>query len=288
VPHALPCIHDVSVTANVEIRDLVVTGRHGPVSVRSYRDSAAAAGAAFVWVHGGGFIAGDLDMPEAHWVSVQLARRGISVLSVEYRKCDGSVHFPVPSDDVVDAWLWALDHADLLGVFPAQLQLGGASAGGNLAAGVTKRLRDGAGPLPRTLLLVYPLVHAVLPPASEGLRQALAARGTDPFNAEVVRALNVNFTGSVALFEDPYAFAANGDVAGQPPVYILNSEADSLRSSGEAYGNQLGRAGVPVLVEFEPGTGHGHLNEPLRPGAVGSIERMATWLRGSHGHRAGD
>jgi acetyl esterase len=63
-----------------------------------------------------------------------------------------------------------------------------------------------------------------------------------------------------------------------PPVFILNSERDSLRSSGEMFGEQLAAAGVPVRVEFEPGTVHGHLNQPDDPAAVHSLQRMAAWL----------
>jgi acetyl esterase/lipase len=96
-----------------------------------------------------------------------------------------------------------------------------------------------------------------------------------------MRDLNLNFVGDEALFEDDYAFPANGDLAGQPPVFILNSEADSLRASGEAYGAQLADAGVPVRVEYEPGTVHGHLNDPGDPAAERSIERMAAWLLGT-------
>ena len=69
--------------------------------------------------------------------------------------------------------------------------------------------------------------------------------------------LNLNYVGEEAGLADPYAFPANGDAAGQPPVYILNSESDELRASGEAYAAQLAAAGVEVRVEFEPGTRHG-------------------------------
>ena len=40
--------------------------------------------AGLVWAHGGGFAAGDLDMPEADWVARSLAERGITVISVDY------------------------------------------------------------------------------------------------------------------------------------------------------------------------------------------------------------
>ncbi|EFC83937.1 alpha/beta hydrolase, partial [Parafrankia sp. EUN1f] len=70
----------------------------------------------------------------------------------------------------------------------------------------------------------------------------------------------------------------NGDVAGQPPVYVLNSDTDFLRASGEAYAAQLATASVPVRVEFEPGSLHGHLNEPFTAAAERSLDRMTAWL----------
>ena len=84
--------------------------------------------------------------------------------------------------------------------------------------------------------------------------------------AETVREFNLQYAGSEDVFGDPYAFAVNGPLAGQPPVYILNSEIDFLRASGEAYGADLRTAGVDVTVETEPETHHGHVNGPDEPG----------------------
>jgi len=263
----------------VDVTDVTIEGRHGEIPARGYRGATSPTGAALVWVHGGGFIGGDLDMPEAHWVGVELARRGIPVLSVEYRKCVDGVHYPVPLEDVLDAWLWVADIEPALGVDLERLHLGGASAGAHLCAGVTKRLRDESGPLPASVVLAYPNLHARMPASSDALRTALAARRPDfVFTTDVMRAINLNFVGDEALLEDDYAFPANGELSGQPPIFILNSEADSLRASGEAYATQLADAGVPVRVEFEPGTLHGHLNDPNDPAAERSIERMAAWV----------
>jgi acetyl esterase/lipase len=110
------------------------------------------------------------------------------------------------------------------------------------------------------------------------LRAALARRRPELLTSAVMRDINLNYAGSEAVFDDVYAYPGNGDVAGLPPVFILNSEADSLRSSGERFGQQLAEAGVTVRVEYEPGTVHGHLNQPDDPAAVRSIERMAAWL----------
>ena len=161
--------------AAVDLHNVPVPTPHGDVPARLYRHRTERRDGALVWVHGGGFVSGDIDMPEAHWVSVSLAAYGFGVLSVDHRKCIGGVHYPAPSDDVLAAWQWAVAHADELGVPAGRLHLGGASAGGSLAAGVTKRLRDGAGPLPASLVLVYPTLHAESPPMSEELAGATAA-----------------------------------------------------------------------------------------------------------------
>jgi acetyl esterase len=268
--------------AKVDVQDIMIDGMHGDVPGRIYRCSETAT-TGFVWVHGGAFIGGGLDMPEAHWVSLAVASLGFSVLSLDYHKALRGVHFPVPSDDVLDGWLWATKHADRLLVEPDDLHLGGASAGGNLVAGVTKRLRDGAGPLPSSLVLAYPIVHPELPPLSAELREKLAAeKPASSFPAETVREMNLQYAGSEDALGDPYAFAANGQLTGQPPVFILNSEADFLRASGEAYGDDLRNAGVEVTVDTEPGTHHGHLNGPDEPGAISSIERLTKWLHDHH------
>jgi acetyl esterase len=270
--------------ANVDVHDVEIDGTHGSVRGRVYR-GVRDVGTGFVWVHGGAFIGGDLDMPEAHWLSLAVAAVGFSVLSLDYHKALRGVHYPIPSDDVLDGWLWATNHAEEMGAHPGDLHLGGASAGGNLVAGVGKRLRDGAGPHPASLVLVYPIVHPELPPLSGELQEKLAReKPAVSFPAETVREFNLQYAGSETAFRDPYAFAINGPLAGQPPVYILNSEIDFLRASGEAYGADLRAAGVDVTVEMEPGTHHGHLNGPDEPGAFASVDRLTSWLR-DHGKR---
>ncbi len=262
--------------AAIETRDIAVAGPHGDVPTRLYRHPTEATRGGFVWVHGGGFAAGDLDMAEARWVSLSLAARGFGVLSVDYQKCLGDVHFPVPSDDVLAAWQWAVEHAHEL-TPSGPLHLGGASAGASLAAGVAKRLRDGAGQEPGSLVLVYPTLHPDLPDMSDEL-----AAATEAIRAALPDALfewmQLNYAGTKEVFADPYAFPGVGDLGGQPPVYILNSETDVLRASGEAYAAALAVAGVTVACEYEPGTGHGHLNEPALPEATRSVERIGAWL----------
>jgi acetyl esterase/lipase len=259
----------------VTTRDVSIPGSHGAIVARLYLPQEPPRGG-LVWAHGGSFIGGNLDMPESNWVSLALAARGYAVLSVEYTKALFGVHFPVPSIDLLEAWNWAVRAFDLS---PTVMHLGGASAGGNLAAGVGVRLRDGHGQLPASLVLVYPLLHAVLPEASPEARAAAdTLRPQDRFLQDTVDALAQNYVGTEHDLSDPYAFASNADLAGMPPIYILNSERDDHRPSGEEFARQAMDAGVPVSVRYEPGSKHGHLDRPHSAEAQRSIAHIADWL----------
>jgi acetyl esterase/lipase len=259
--------------ANVETRDLTIETSHGPQAARTYRDTtAAASGRALVWVHGGAFIGGYLDMPESNWVALELASRGIPVLAVDYAKCLGDVHFPVPSDDVLAAWRYARDHAeDLLGVPSDALLLGGASAGGTLTAGAVARLRDAGEPVPSGLVSVYPAAHP------DG-----AHPGTIPDPASPFTQIALNYAGSAEGLADPHVFPGLGTGDGFPPTIVVVCELDELRPSGEAFAGMLHDAGVDVTLHLEQGADHAHINEPADPTALPTIEAVAQWIR-EHG-----
>ena len=208
-------------------------------------------------------------MPESNWVALELAARGIPVLAVDYVKCLGETHFPEPSDDVLAGWHHAVAHADeLFGVAASAVLLGGASAGGNLTAGATARLRDAGEQVPAGLVLVYPVVHPNGPEASAEL---------DPVSPH--SELTLNFVGTLEASRDPHAFAALGAAEGFPPTLIVVCEFDGLRPSGETFARQLDEVGVPVRLHLETGADHGHINEPADPTALPTVEAIADWIR---------
>lgn len=268
----------------IAVHDRRIDGPHGDIPVRVYRAAGEPDPPALVWLHGGAFVGGDLDMPEADWVSRQLAARGITVVSVCYRLAIEGVHYPIPSDDGLAAFEWVTSRTSELGIDATRIAIGGASAGANLAAGIALRCRDGALTQPCTVVLAYPLVHAVPPEPTPRLATRLATLPPriQQLNSRIGE-INLNYAGTVDVFDDPYAFAANSEVSGLPPVFVLNADTDMMRPSGEAFAAAIALAGGDVLVMYEPGTVHGYLNQPGSPTATRSIDRISTWLRGPIG-----
>lgn len=267
-----------------------------------------ARGAALVWLHGGAFMFGTIDMPEADEVATRLAALGVPVVSVGYTlapldaapeypenppegmpspeqvraelaAAGPRARFPVASLQTVAAFDWAVEHAADLGADPARIALGGASAGGNLAAGAAVRLRDRAAAVPSALLLAYPVLHRVLPDADDelvGLLEGLPEMLTFP--PDEVRAFNRNYVGDEALLDDPAAFPGGHDLRGLPPTILVTADRDRLRSSAQAFAAELAVAGVDVVLQREHAALHGFLNEVGHPAAIRAIQRFASEL----------
>lgn len=278
---------------SVTITEERIAGPHGPLRVRTYLPDTPA-GPGLVWAHGGGFVAGDLDMPEGHGVARDLAAHGVTVISVDYRRSpvpEGWDHelrheedgrYPVAHDEVVAAFTWAAASGRATGPW----SLGGASAGANLATGAALRLLHTGGPVPAHLVLAYPTLHAVQTPASPELRALLDARPADDvFTAELILEMYENYVGGPVGDADVYAIpgtASADELSGLPPVLMINDEVDGLRPSGEEFARALASAGVAVEVSVEPDQAHGHLNRP-GPAATATIDRIAaTLLPASH------
>ena len=279
----------------VHTKNRQLKGPHGDIPIRIYTPTTPRPEPlGVVWCHGGAYIYGDLDMAESDWVATSLAEAGISVIAVDYRLAPvpqwaldlggepgaGISYYPVAINEIEAVLAWA--NTELHSQSPAGWALGGASAGGTLTAGLTLRLRDQDFTMPSRLLLAYPLLHPQLPQFSSELAAKLAATTPAPgipLTPEGVQGLTLNYVnGDPKQLGDPYAFPGGHDLSGFPPTFILNSDVDTIRASGDAFAAELASAGVDTLAVREHRTEHGHLNEPTTVGAQRSIQRMIQWL----------
>ena len=131
-----------------------------PSACTRRRRRSAADAPLLVWLHGGGWVIGDLDTADA--TARALANRsGAVVVSVDYRLAPEHAA-PGRARRRAGGLTWAVENAELLGVDASRVAVGGDSAGGNLAAALCLRVRDEFGPDIDFQLLVYPVTDCTL------------------------------------------------------------------------------------------------------------------------------
>ncbi|TDL12012.1 alpha/beta hydrolase [Mycolicibacterium obuense] len=216
------------------------------VSVRLHRPAGISSpGPALLWIHGGGYVIGDAAQDD------DLCRRfaeklGATVAAVSYRLAPQH-SYPVPLEDCYAAlsWLTGLPSVD-----PDRVAIGGASAGGGLAASLALLTRD-RGEIPLVAqLLVYPM----LDDRTVG-RADLDNPGHRLWNQTSNRFGWQAYLGDA----DPNVAvpARRDDLAGLPPAWVGVGTLDLFHDEDLAYAQRLQDAGVPCEVTVVPGAFHG-------------------------------
>lgn len=238
--------------------ELPVDGGHVPLRVYE----PAVARATIVYLHGGGWVMGDLattDRLARELAHVARAR----VVSVGYRLAP---EFPFPHG-LEDSWLavrWASHE------FPDEpLVLAGDSAGGNLAAVCAHRALRRGGPEIALQALIYPAVDC------DQDRDSYL-RATD--ESQLLTAADM------AWFWDHYVPEPHARTApevspllleshaGLPPALVVVAGHDPLRDEGLEYAQRLRQSGVATSVLELPAMAHGFI------GLLGIVDEAAQTL----------
>lgn len=244
----------VAPITGITTADRQVPGPDGEVFVRIYQpEDRPDTLPALLWIHGGGYVLGSVERDDL--LATHLAKVAqCVVVSVEYRLAP-EYPFPAPVEDCYAALKWLATHTDELGVAPARIAIGGASAGGGLAAGLALLTRDRGEVELAFQLLIYPMIDdRNVAPASETLSDTFvwtrennrmgwhAYLGREPGGADV----------------SPYAAAARAsDLTGLAPAYIPVGDLDLFLDENIEYAQRLLAAGVPTELHVYPGGYHG-------------------------------
>ncbi len=229
------------------------------LAARRYRPAAGDARGLIVWLHGGGWVVGDLDTADSacQW----LAHRGrFAVVSVDYRLAPEHP-WPAAPDDAEAAWRDVRVLRAEWGLAAVPMGAGGDSAGGNLSAVLSHRTRGGAD-APAFQLLVYP-----------GLDLRRETESVQLFADDL--ALSHRTIGACLdhYRADPLHPDASPLLAeaheGLPPSVVAICGFDPLRDEAEQYVQVLEQARVPVRVVTAPTLPHGflHFDGLSRPAA---------------------
>lgn len=225
-----------------------------------------------VWVHGGSFVRGTLDMFDAGRRAFVKAS-GCVVVAVDQR-LSPEAQYPAPLNDAYAALLWTSKNATRLGGDPSLIGVAGESSGGNLAAALTLMAREANKPSLAFQLLLMPLVDAHCQTKS---MQELAD-GYVLTRRQLLWAYR-QYAPS-ADPDDPLISPLRAtDLGGLPPAVIVTVEFDPVRDEGEAYADRLQEAGVSVRRARIPGMVHHFAGPDLIPTAVKLLRDLLTEIK---------
>ncbi len=237
---------------NVTISEVMVPGHDGDPDVRLklyVPDGLAAGSPALLWIHGGGMILLSADGDDA-LCAQRAADHNMLVASVDYRLSPES---PAPAlvNDCYAGLSWLAANAATNNVDPARIMIGGASAGGGLAAGTALYARDHGGPSLAGQLLVFPMLdHRNETASSHAITDARV------WNRQTnILAWEAYLGGDAPTIYSSPSLAT--DLSGLPPAYINVGQFDLFLDEDVAYARALLGSGVSAELHVYPGAFHG-------------------------------
>ncbi|WP_396645289.1 alpha/beta hydrolase [Microbacterium sp.] len=258
-------------TYAVDTSDIVL-GDRSPARVYRPRETDTSP-TPIVYLHGGGFVMGDLDTHDSVCKELSGAS-GLPVIAVDYPLAPEHP-FPAAPDFALGLIETVIEAAPGLGVDGERVVLAGDSAGACLAAvmsiGARERQRIAAQ------CLFYPATDLHCDTASfRDIASGYPVTGPDGLW------FTQSYLPSPDLAEDWRASPLLAEsVAMSPPTFLLTVGHDPLRDEGLAFGDRLEDQGVRVVRRHMPAHVHGFLtNGAAVPEARTELAFAAGFVRG--------
>ncbi|MEO3473539.1 alpha/beta hydrolase [Roseomonas sp. CAU 1739] len=194
-----------------------------------------------LFLHGGGYCSGSI---VSHRTMASRAGQagGMRALALQYRLAPEHP-FPAALDDARAAF----EALVAQGIAPADIAVGGDSAGGGLTLALMVSLRGAGRPLPSCAWLASPWVDMAMTGASMDSKDAV-----DPLiHRSYLEELAAAYCGDAAA-DHPLVSPLHADLAGLPPVLVQVGSAETLLDDAVRIAGRLGAADVPVRLEVWP------------------------------------
>ena len=213
-----------------------------------------------LWMHGGGFVLGDVDDSVAHRMSIRLSKyiQGI-VININYRLAP-EFKWPTQPEDCYSVLKWVYEHGkEKLGADVDRIAVGGDSAGGNLATVICIMAKLRRGPKILHQMCIYPGVHAD-DTESESFRRfkkgpLLRLSLLLWFKAQYLYNPETNICDHP--FVSPLLY---DDILGLPPLTMITAGYCPLTDHARLYAEKLKKAGIPVSYTEYTNCFHGFFN----------------------------
>jgi triacylglycerol lipase len=209
---------------------------------------------AYLYIHGGGYVLGSVEIMDAASRAIVADLRCVLV-AVDYRLAP-ETPFPGAVEDCYAALRWLHRHSETLGVNRARIAIGGESAGGGHAAALAIYARN-RGEFP----ICFQLLDSPMLDDRTG-----SSADPHPYCGEFVWTPASNRFGWRALLGvepgGPHVPteavpARVRDLSGLPPAFVIVGSVDLFMEEDMEYARRLTRAGVPTELHVIPGGFHG-------------------------------
>lgn len=228
----------------------------------------------YVNFHGGGFVLGyhELDGPYCKLLSEQAH---CTVINVDYLLAPEH-KFPQGIYHALEVIQWCIAHADDLHIDPQHMVIGGHSAGGNLAIGITRLLLDqGITGICGLLVDYAPCEQAIT--NVEELNQIDCLKQN-----RNLQYMKWYMTSPEDLLH-PLASPCYQDLSNFPPTLLISAQHDPLREGEEKFYAQLKKYQINTEYHCFPNCNHGFTHhcydEYHEENANKAWEIMANFLR---------
>lgn len=254
------------------VREATVPGPVGPIPVRLYYPSAQPRLPGLAYLHGGGWVVGDLDTHDKIMRLLALGS-GAVVIGVDYRLAPEH-RFPTPIDETLAVLRYLAAHGSDWSIDPTRLALAGDSAGAHLSLAACLLSRGEGG---------IPLRAAVLYYGAFGLRDSPSRRKFGS-NEDGLTEADMQFYAESWLrgpedLEHPCFDLLRNDLRGLPPQYIVAAALDPLLDDSLVLADLLEAAGVERELVTYDGVLHGFLHySQMLDAASSALRDGARWL----------
>ncbi len=239
-------------TTSLPVRsaDRTIPGAAGPIPARVYTPTTGSGPfPVVVYYHGGGWVIADKNVYDGGARGLSAAA-GAVVVSIDYRLAPEH-KFPAAHDDAFAAYKWAVANAASINGDPKRVALAGESAGGNLAVATAIAARDGNVQKPVAVISVYPVAQSDTTTASYTTYAA-----AKPLSRPMMGWFLKHTLSDPSQAKDPRLSLVTANLAGLPPVTIINAEIDPLRDDGAMLEEALKKANVEVERRHYDGVTH--------------------------------
>jgi acetyl esterase/lipase len=253
---ALSLMPAPKIPEDIFIENIFITGQDDrtKIRLRIYKQkSIAVPSPVLLWLHGGGYVMGQPEMDDFSCAQF-VHDLGITIVSVDYRYAPKHP-FPAGLEDSYTALKWVGSHSQQLGIDAKRIAIGGASAGGGLAAALVQLAHDRQEIKPVFQLLVYPMLddRTVLRTDIDDSNSPTWSQKSNRFGWE-------SYLGKKCGDEEVPAYsvpARREDLSGLPEAWIGVGTEDVFHDEDVAYAQRLSEHGIECELYIVPGAFHG-------------------------------